>query len=164
MAKKSVSNPGKKLKQFNDLIAGLGTQAPAGVTELGVEGEKLTVPALVTKLTGFRDLFAAVAKCEDDLQDAIHARDAAEPQASSFLQSARSAVKATLGKTSTDNKAYGITPEHEPPPMTGEQLVARAEKAAATRKARGTLGKKQKEQIHGQVTATPGPVPVKSGQ
>src|SRR5262249_18726347 len=119
--------------------------------ELGVEGQSFTMTGLIAKLGGLRDVYANVVKCEEALKLAIQDRDAAEPQTSDFLHSARDAVKAANGKNSAINIDYGITPDHEPPPLTGEQIVARAEKAAATRKARGTLGKKQKEKIKGQV-------------
>jgi hypothetical protein len=159
MAKRPATNPGKKLKQYNDLIAGLAAKAPAGVTELGVEGTSYPMPGLVAKLTGYRDLYAAVAKAENALKQAVEARDAAEPQASKFLRSTMVAVKAANGKTNVANKDYGITPDREPTPLTGDKLVARTEKAAATRKARGTLGKRQKQKIKGPV-ATPAPVTV----
>ena len=148
MSKKTTSNPGSQQKQYADLIKGLTAGAPAGVTELGVGGTTFTIPNLIAKLTGYGALYDAVSKAEAALTTAVQAREAAMPQAAVFLQQARSSVRSTLGATSTDNEGYGITPKKVPAPLTVEQLQAKKEKAAATRKARGTMGPKQKASIN----------------
>ena len=65
----------------------------------------------------------------------------------------------------TDNlKIVGIEPDQVPPPPTAAQKVARAAKAQATRTARGTKGKSQTAQIHGQVpAAAPAATPAAAG-
>jgi len=157
MAKKKTANPGQQLKQLNDLIGGIGAGAPAGVTEMGVGGSKFAMPDLLTKLTGYRDVYAAVARAEAALAVAIEARDAVNVEATKFLRQTRKAVKSALGGTSATNKSYGITPDKEAAPLPADKLVTRNAKAAATRVARGTKGKRQKAQIHGEVPASPAP-------
>lgn len=155
MAKTTTKDPGKRLKRYNDLIAGLNAAAPGGVSEIAVAGTSYTIAALVAKLTLHRDLFAAVVKAEAALTAAVQAREAEMPQAGTFLGDACRSVKAAMGRTNPDLSKYGLKQDKEPQPMTAEQLVERNAKSAATRKARGTLGPKQKAKITGAPAATP---------
>jgi hypothetical protein len=68
----------------------------------------------------------------------------------------RAALKGALGSTSTSLVGYGVSARKTPTALTSEQQVARA---AATRKARGALGKKQKSLIKGTVPAAPAEPP-----
>jgi hypothetical protein len=59
------------------------------------------------------------------------------------------------GRQRTEGAKYGITPDHEPTPLTVEQKAAKVAKAKATRAARHTLGPKQKKAITGATPQTP---------
>jgi hypothetical protein len=63
-----------------------------------------------------------------------------------------------FGKTSTQLQSFGFTPNKVPNKPVASKSTQVA-KALATRKARGTLGKKQKSTIHGTVPAAPAPTP-----
>jgi hypothetical protein len=52
---------------------------------------------------------------------------------------------------------YGLTPDREHRPLTVEEEALKVAKAKATRAARHTMGKRQKEAIKGQVPPKPAP-------
>jgi hypothetical protein len=59
---------------------------------------------------------------------------------------------ATYGTAVTTLADYGLKPRKARAPQTGEQITAAAAKRTATRKARGTTGKKKKLAVKGDVT------------
>jgi hypothetical protein len=69
------------------------------------------------------------------------------------VQAYRSWVVATYGNAPSTLADYDVTPRKVPTPLTAEQQVAKAQKAAATRKARNTMGSKQKKSVKGTVPA-----------
>ncbi len=83
---------------------------------------------------------------------ALQARDEADAQNTAVIDSITSGVRGAVGSSPTALAPYGLKPRKDPEPLTAEQNVEKAAKALATRKARGTLGKKQKAAIHGTVT------------
>ena len=61
-------------------------------------------------------------------------------------------ILATFGDDPEILADFGLEPPKVPKPLSGEERVAATTKADATRKARGTAGKKQKLAIQGDVT------------
>jgi hypothetical protein len=142
----------KQLASFNGLIEGLTTSPPPNLTQIAVGGQTYTVPAFIAKAQAYQVLLAAVPQAAAAHTAAVQAREVAEEAFTTFLDESHLFLKSALGKSNPALTTYGTTPDKVPTPLTAEQLVARAQKAAATRKARGTLGKKQKKAITG---ATP---------
>jgi hypothetical protein len=153
------SNPGALLESYNALIKGLQTKPPAGASDLAVQGKVYAIADLVMALTIIRDVLAAVPAAHDAHVTALQARADIEPRAVTFLDDTCTAVRGALGTKSTNLSVYGIKPRKTAAPLTAEQQVEKTTKAAATRKARGTLGKKQKAKIKGQVPPPPAPKP-----
>jgi len=61
-------------------------------------------------------------------------------------------VKATFSKSPDVLVDFGLAPKQAATPLTVEQKAARVAKGKATRQARGTMGKKKKLAVHGDVT------------
>jgi hypothetical protein len=138
------------------ITAGL-PKLPSTLTGVSVEGTTYTPTTLAAKFATYTGPFQAAETAATAKQVADEARDAIQAEAHAFTMATVTALKAALGRTSASLETVGITPDKVPTPLTATQKVTRAQKAAATRKARGTLGKKQRAKIHGTVpAATPG--------
>ena len=68
------------------------------------------------------------------------------------IQAYTHTLQETYGTDTETLADYGIEPRKSPTPLTTEQKSAAVAKAEATRKARGTTGKKAKLAIKGNVT------------
>lgn len=59
------------------------------------------------------------------------------------------AALALLGEDNPELAKLGFKPRKTPKPPTGDELALRAARARRTREARGTLGSRQREKVHG---------------
>ncbi len=151
----------EQLTIVNALLAGFNKALPGGVTTFTVQGTAYTQPELVAKYSAVQAVLNAVPAAARAHEDALEAREEADATTTKFLNDTQSAIRGALGSSSvTALAAYGLKPVKERKALTGEQNVVKATKAAATRKARGTLGKKQKAAIHGVVPAPAPTTPV----
>jgi hypothetical protein len=151
-----VTGPDPLLALMKSISAGL-SKLPSALTGISIEGTTYTGATLATKLATYTGPFQAAEDADTAKQVADQARDALKAEAHAFTMDTVRALKAALGRTSPTLETVGITPDKVPAPLTAAQKVTRAEKAASTRKARGTMGKKQLAKIHGTVPATPAP-------
>lgn len=147
--------PGTLLQHFNDLVNGLASKPPGGQTSLVILGTSITVPDLVTELKGYAATYKAVEDANTEYQRALTARTAIETHAKSRHDAVRAAIKGALGKSNPDLSTYGLTPDREHRPLTVEEQALKVAKAKATRAARHTMGKRQKEAVKGQVPPKP---------
>jgi hypothetical protein len=76
-------------------------------------------------------------------------------RARQVLLELRTLVLAMFGADSAAATTFGFKSPKPRKPMTPAQKAARAAKCAATRRARGTMGSKQRLAIHGKVPGTP---------
>jgi hypothetical protein len=126
---------------------------------LTVGGGTFTATTLVQLLQSLADALGAVDSAKASWQDALKNAVDVNAKVGPVVQAYRSWVVATYGNAPSTLADYDVTPRKVPTPLTAEQLVAKAEKAEATRKARNTMGKKQKKGVKGTVPAA---VPVTS--
>ena len=145
--------PGSLLKNFNDLAAGLASNPPGGQPSIVIEGQSVSVSTLVTELQGYAMVYQAVEDAEQVYKKAIAARDAVAPGAQGRRDALRASIKGTLGRTNPDLETYGISPDKEQRALTAEEEVAKVAKAKATRAARHTMGKRQRQAIKGQLAS-----------
>jgi hypothetical protein len=152
-----VTGPDPLLTLMKAISGGL-SKLPSNLTGVSVEGTTYTGAALAAKFATYTAPFQAAEDADTAKQVADEARDAVQTEAHAFTMATVAALKAALGRTSATLETVGIAPDKVPAPLTAAQKVTRAQKAAATRKARGTLGPKQKAKITGAVPpATPKP-------
>lgn len=151
------SNPATVKAELEGLIRGLTKSPPGGHTVLVVSGQNVVIAELVNELQGHATKYRAVEDAEKQYKQALADRDAVEPQAVARCQQIRAAVKGTLGATNPTLADYDIAPHKPRRALTTEEEAAKVAKAKATRAARHTMGKRQKEGIKGQVPPTGSP-------
>ncbi len=110
-----------------------------------------TPSSLAAAIQARIDAAAAVGTTRAAWLNAVKIYDVLDLQVTVLMRELKNLVIATFGPTSPKLADFGFKATVRTP-LTPAQKVARAAKAAATRKARGTLGKKQKALITG-VTA-----------
>ncbi len=94
-------------------------------------------------LTAYEKVFQAEVDTQNAHTTALKERRAIEPQVKVYIPLVKDAVRYTLGKSNPVLTNFGIKPAKERTKLTAEELVARTEKANATREARGTKGPRE---------------------
>jgi hypothetical protein len=151
-------------QRIRGLIAGTQKHPPTGPLTIG--GATFTATALVQLLQSLADALAAADAAKASWQDALKNVTGVRGKVGPVVQAYRTWLVATYGSAPSTLADYGVTPRKAPTPLTAEQKVARAAKAAATRKARNTMGSKKKKSVKGTVptaapvTSTPASPPV----
>jgi hypothetical protein len=129
-------------QQIRGLVAGTQKHMTSGT--LTLLGATYTATALVQLLQSLGDALAAVDTAKAGWQSTLKNEASVAAQVRPVIQAYRGWVLTTYGSAPSTLADYGVTPRKVPTPLTAEQKVARAAKAAATRKARNTMGKVQK--------------------
>ncbi len=135
----------QKVKQARDGIAAV---VPA-TTSIPVNGKTYSVQEVLKTLGDLYAVLDAVDQLRQQLQPALSAQRAALPQGHVFYVELGQALKGLLGKANPLLTEIGYAPAKQRQPLTAEQKAAAAAKRELTRKARGTMGKKQKLSIVG---------------
>jgi hypothetical protein len=150
----SENNPGPFTTALTALGNGLLANPPGGVTTVVVDGTAVAVTALAAEVKSYEAIWVDVETTNLAHVQAVQERTKVEPTVLPRVAKIVVAVKGMLGPTNPALETlYGITPDKEPQPLTAEKQVAKNAQSLATRKARGTLGKRQKAAIKGVVPA-----------
>jgi hypothetical protein len=128
------------------------------VSSLPLASSTYTMAALEQLIQSRIDAVNNVANAKANWHDAVAAYEALNTHVTEVVRGLRQYVINAFGQNSPVLADFGFTPPKKAT-LTPEQAVARAQKAAATRKARGTMGKKEKAKIKGTVTATAPAIP-----
>jgi hypothetical protein len=108
-----------------------------------LNGTRYTLAAIVAALQRHIDAQAAVRDCEWALKQARADRAKAAKAADLVSRGLEAYLRVTLGPSSPLLQPYGVKPRKKRN-VPVETKAASAEKARATRKARGTTGRKQR--------------------
>jgi hypothetical protein len=134
------------------------------VSSLPLAGSTYTMTALKQLIQSRIDAANTVVNAKANWHDASTKYKALNTHVTQLVRALRQYVIDAFGASSPVLADFGFTPPKKQG-LTPEQKVARALKAAATRKARGTIGKKQKAKIKGVVSTpvtSPAPAPAPS--
>jgi hypothetical protein len=115
-------------------------------------GKQYTVAELVALANAIVAAGTAVTQAKEAYHDAIVAEAQAMKSDGAVLEQLRESLAVSFSNSSPTLAALEITPRKANKPLTVAQLAAREAKAKATRAARGTTGKKEKQAIKGSVT------------
>jgi len=137
------------------LLSGMKTSMPAGLTQLTAGGKVSLLADLEAELQGILDVYQAAEDTAIAHARAVKDREDLAVTAVPRYAAIRAAVKAAFGQKSVELAKVGIQPNKTPPAPTVEQKKQRVAKAQATRVARGTKGKRQKQAIKGQPPPAP---------
>ena len=122
------------------------------MTSLPLGGTSYTPTSLVAFIQSHIDAANAIVTAKASWEKAIATYTAIDKQAQVVLHDLKALVLATFGSTSPRLADFGYKPR-KVTVLTPEQKAAAAAKRAATRKARGTMGPKQKLKVTGATTA-----------
>ncbi len=137
----------KRETELQQLVAGTQKNLPATST-VDVNGQELKQADIVAKLQGWIPLYQQVDATNAPYRDAQQALQAAAPAIRQFVGSYRQALRQVFGKGSPLLADFGLSATQQKTPTPATRVLASA-KAAATRKARGTLGKQQRKAVKG---------------
>jgi hypothetical protein len=131
----------------------LGTYVDGRAT-VGINGRKRAHGEVVAVYQRCVDARAKVAALRAQLAEAlgdVHDADATRVETDRAL---KAWVRGEFGQESVEANDFGF-PAPKKPTMTAEQKALAVERGRATRKARGTMGSRQKEAIRGVLAAPP---------
>jgi hypothetical protein len=146
--KTSISS---ELALVQSLIAGIQKHFSTTST-LSFAGQTNTQAAIIALLTAFVTAANALLAARAQTKNAQVALDLQANAVGALVKALKAYILATFTDVAT-LADFGLAPRKAPRPLTAAELSLRAARAAATRKARGTLGKAQKAKIHGVVPA-----------
>ena len=153
MAKNTGKN--KKASEVGQLISGIRKHYPDGSTKvpLGPDASP-TVDELTSELQTLVTNRATVVAAQANARAKV---DVEKSQMASLLALASAVVafiRFTFGNSADVLADFGLAPRKVRTPMTAEEKAIAVAKRAATRKARGTKGSRQKKDVKGAVNAT----------
>ena len=143
--------------KINKLFAGIQKRFPAlNLTSFPVGGAIMTYAEFLRAMQPIVDMANAVLTSKSAWQTAVQAERAKAAQTKIFLAAVRQAIYVLFGNNPDALADFGLVPKKVRVPLTAAARVVASAKSAATRKARGTSGKKAKLAVHGTVADTIG--------
>ncbi len=138
--------------RVKNLITGTAKRYPNGSQELFFGGTTRTVSAITLLLQSFVELREAVIAQQAATRTKVAAERAQAPALLAVIDEYVAFVRASFGAQPEALVDFGLAPRKARLPLTTEQKAVALAKRKATRAARGTLGKKQKKAVKGNVT------------
>jgi hypothetical protein len=123
---------------------------------VNVNGTTMTQPQVLAQIQGHLDLLRQVEATRRHLQQLVAAEKAAHVQLKVTMTSVRHLAIGLLGPDSGQVAMLGFAVKPRTPPSS-ETAAAAVVKRIATRKARKTMGKRQRAAIHAPVSVAPAP-------
>ncbi|HEY1697774.1 MAG TPA: hypothetical protein VGG39_36690 [Polyangiaceae bacterium] len=155
------------LAALQALVTGLQKQFPNGTFTL--ESTQFSTQDLVTLIQGVIDALNALIAAESASKVALTNAQGKVAKASPTISALRRNLFSMFGNAPPTLAIFGLQPPKAKVPRTTQQKAAAAAKAKATRAARGTVSRKAKAAIKGNVvgvqitpatvTVTPDPAP-----
>ncbi len=148
MTTTSVRHKSIFLTLLNAAIAGLTSTTLTMPNSLMILGIATSKADLIAKLKAYRQLFMASIDAKQAYLATVATRKAAEPEMHAFYAAFVIALKQALGPGLAGQlPGFGIELPRERKSISPEAKAIAKVKAAATRKARGTMGKLQRQKI-----------------
>jgi hypothetical protein len=138
------------LAHVRALIAGTSKQFPNGQLTFG--NVAYTAASLIGLLQSLVDAIVAGDAARSSARDALRAERETETKVGPVVRAYKRFLIATFGSATQILAEFGLEPPKAPKPRTAEGIAAAAAKGRATRKARGTVGKRKKLAVKGDVT------------
>jgi hypothetical protein len=136
--------------QYQALLTGMPKYCPNAV--FTIDGQSYTTTQVAALINAILNAKLAVAPAKATYLAAAHAIEEAVVANGETVKEIRAVISFMFGNEPATLAAFGISPRKSPKPLSTEARAAAEAKAEATRKARGTTGKKQKASIKGSVT------------
>jgi len=143
--------------EYQALITGINTLLPS-IDPFVLGNATISRADLLAKLQSLLNAANSTKATQAAYHNAVQSERSLTVQVAPLRAQLKLFLQSRFGKTSTQLQSFGFAPNKVPDHTVGSKSTGVA-KALATRKARGTLGKKQKSTIHGTVPAASAPTP-----
>jgi hypothetical protein len=138
------------IQEIQSLISGMQKHTPN--LALIIASQTYTSVQLMQLMQALITSTSAVLAAKTAWHDAVQGNLKLVAQDGPVIQELRQTVGLMYSNSESVLADFGLLPKKTRTPLTTQQRAARAAKAAATRLARGTTSKKQKEAVTGNVT------------
>jgi hypothetical protein len=140
----------------NKRIAALKKFITNGKTQIPIAGQQMKPADVIAVYQDDLDTRATVVSTKATYESAVEKRTEASQKRQVVDEALGPWVLNTFGPTSAEAKEFGFAPRKKPT-MSAKGRAAAVDANQATRAARGTVGKKAKEKIHGAVVPPTAP-------
>jgi hypothetical protein len=154
----ATNKKSKNERIAEDTKLGAGLTANNAKGSFVVNAKTQTVDQILALIKARIDAAANVEATHAAWIAAVRAEQAVLEESNPILAGVRQTLRTTLGAEAQHLSDYGIVPHKTRHALTAEEQVLAKQRNAATRKARGTRGARQKAKVVGQVSA-PAPQP-----
>ena len=138
------------IANYEAIIAGIQKNCPTASFIL--RGELYSAPEAIAFVQTLLDAALAEARAKTTWKDAMAAAAKLEQLEGPAARELRQVLALSYSNLHTELADFGIAPKKVRPPLTTEARIIATLKLRATRKARGTTSRKQKQLIFGDVT------------
>ena len=146
-------NKADRVSFAKQLIAGTSRHFTDGNQPIPVGGGPRTVSALAQLLQSYVDLREAVIASQATTASKVAAEREQGPSLLAVMDEYVTFLRLTYSKDQNALADFGLAPTKMRAPLTAEQKAVAAVKRKATRQARHTMGKNQKKDVKGAVSA-----------
>ncbi len=146
-----MATQAESIATLGSLIAGFQKHPVNAGGVLEINGRTYTMTDIAQGLQAIIDPLNATVSARATYLEAVKTSDATVSENKLFVSGLRQIVQVSYGQSASTLADFGMAPRKKPT-MTPAERVAAAEKAKATRAARGTKGAQQKAAIVGNVT------------
>ena len=153
MSSGSSDTKSSRVSRANDLIDGTKKHFPNASDPLEFGGAKYTVAQVLAMLQSIVDLRDAVDASKATTKAKLADEHSQSPPLVAVMSGYTSFVRSRFGNSPEALNDFGLAPPKPRAPKTTEEKAVAAAKRDATRKARHTMGPKQKKDIPGNVSA-----------
>ena len=129
-------------KELQQVLLGVTKYLPQTST-LVVEKSQLTAAQMATRINGYLQTFADLRDKKEQARQQLGVLQQQLPEAHAFYMGLKAALVAFFGRGNPELSQFGISVGGRKP-LTSEQKAIAHSRALATRKVRGTLGRKQR--------------------
>jgi hypothetical protein len=142
-----------QVSRVRQLIVGTKKHYPNAGDKVQVGGATFTVATLTKLFEDFVDQRDAVEASKAAAKAKIETERAQAPSQLAVIRAFETVVKGTFGNSADALADFGLAPPKARRPLSAEQKAVASAKRAATRKARGPIGKHKRKEIKGAVSA-----------
>jgi hypothetical protein len=141
-----MSNKGNRIHQDQQLISGIQKHFGKSGVLVG-NGEKHTASEMIGMLERRIEAAEPVAQAKAAWQNAVRAEQALLAESDPVVRDVRKYITLLHGSSLEVLADFGIFPKSRRA-LTAEEMATRVAKSEATRRARHTMGKRQKAKVH----------------
>src|SRR5262245_53495229 len=91
------NTPGAMLKSLQDIVTGLSSSPPPGLTQLAAGGKVSTIQEIVAEFKGYLGVYAAADSATKERDKALLSRNEIAPTATTRVEALHASLKSALG-------------------------------------------------------------------